>query len=428
MANVVIRRSKHLDGEVIAPPSKAHTHRMLTASLLAKGTSRISNALVSDDTNTTLRAVEAFGAEIELRGNCWTVRGVGTPRVPENPVDCEGSGTTLRFMIPTAALAPGRSVFVSGASLGKRPIAALLQSLKQLGAESTLQTREGSVSIEVHGGGIRGGKTSIVGDVSSQFVSGLLFACPKAKNDTVITLSTPLESRSYVQLTIEILRKHGVKVSTSSALREFRTSSDQDYCPCDHDVPGDFSSAAFLLAAAAVTCSKVKIENLDPCTSQGDAVILDILKKMGSRVSTSDEYVEVDGGQLAAVNIDAKDIPDLVPVVTVLTCYAKGNSRIRSVKRLKWKESDRLNSLRSELGKMGGKIMINGDDLIINGPMSMHGATIFPHNDHRVAMACAVAALGADGDTDIQDSECVRKSYPGFFDDLRCLGADVVGR
>jgi len=283
--------------------------------------------------------------------------------------------------------------------------------------------------VGIHGGGIRGGKTSIRGDISSQFISGLLFACPRAKLDTEVDVTTPLESRSYVQMTIEVLSKHGIAVSASSGFTQLKVPSNQTYKPCDHEVPGDFSSASFLLAAAAVMPSKVKVKNLDRHSIQGDRAILDIMAEMGSKVRAGDEYVEVQGGQqLNAIEVDARDIPDLVPVCAVLACYSKGTSRIYNAKRLRYKESDRLASLHLELKKMGAEITMKEDELIIRGPCTIHGATIDPHNDHRIAMACAVAALGAGGETKIQNSECVSKSYPSFFDDLRLLGANIVGK
>lgn len=429
MVDVVIGKSGHLEGEVWAPPSKAYTHRMLIAALLSNGTSKISNPLVSDDTKATLRAIKAFGAEAELQEKCWTISGVDSLRTPKNPIDCGESGATLRFMIPVAALAPESSILTFGSSLERRPIAPLLQSLKQLGTESNLQLKEESSLVRIHGGGIRGGKTSIRGDVSSQFISGLLFACPRAKLDTEVDVTTPLESRSYVQMTIEILGKHGIRVSASDDFTLLKIPSNQMYKPCDHEVPGDFSSAAFLLAAAAITFSRVKLKNLDRHSIQGDRAILDMLAEMGSKVRVSDEYVEVQGGkQLNAIDVDARDIPDLVPVCAALACYSKGTSKIYNAKRLRYKESDRLASLHLELKKMGAEITMKEDRLIIRGPCTMHGATIDPHNDHRIAMACAVAALGARGETKIQNSEYVSKSYPRFFDDLRSLGANIVGR
>jgi len=429
LVDVIVGKSERLEGEVWAPPSKAYTHRMLIAALLSNGTSKIANPLVSDDTKATLRAAKAFGAKAELQKKYWTIRGVDSLRTPKNPIDCGESGATLRFMIPVAALAPESSIFTFGSSLERRPVAPLLQSLKQLGTESSLQVKEESSIVRIHGGGIRGGKTSIRGDISSQFISGLLFACPRATRDTEVDVTTPLESKSYVQMTIEVLSKHGIRVSASNDFTQLKVPSNQTYKPCDHEVPGDFSSASFLLAAAAITSSKVKVKNLDHHSIQGDKAILDIMAEMGSKVRAGDEYVEVqEGQQLNAIDVDAKDIPDLVPVCAVLACYLKGTSRIYNAKRLRYKESDRLASLHLELKKMGAEITMKEDELIIRGPCTTHGATIDPHNDHRIAMACAVAALGAMGETKIQNSECVSKSYPRFFDDLRSLGANIVGK
>jgi len=427
LADVLVNRSKRFGGEVYAPPSKAYTHRMMIVALLSRGVSKILNPLSSDDTQATQEAIKAFGAEMELREVCWTIKGKLPLETPRKPIDCGESGATLRFMIPVAALAPGPSTFTLGLSLSRRPLEPLLQSLKQLGAESSLQQGEKGMIVRVHGGGIRGGKASIKGDISSQFISGLLFACPRAEENTEITVTTPLESRSYVEMTLEVLEKHVVKVSASNDLRQLRVSANQNYNPCGHKVPGDFSSAAFLLAAAAITSSKVKVKNLDHRTKQGDKAILSILEETGSKVRVEDEYVEVEGAQPNAVDVDSKDIPDLVPVCAALACYSKGTFKLHNARRLRYKESDRLSSLYSELKKMGADIKTAGDSLIIKGPCALHGATINPHNDHRIAMACAVAGLGASGETRIQNFECVRKSYPNFFDDLRSLGADVIG-
>jgi 3-phosphoshikimate 1-carboxyvinyltransferase len=424
--DVLVENTDHLEGVVSAPPSKAYTHRMLIAASLSNGTSKIFNPLVSDDTQATLEAVKAFGAETEIHENHWTIHGQETLKTPSRPIDCRESGSTLRFMIPVAALASGPSTFVFGASFEKRPVAPLLRSLNELGVESTTQQKNGSF-VEVRGGGIRGGTTSIRGDISSQFISGLLFACPKAKEDTELVVTTPLESKGYVEMTIEVLVDHGLEGAVNQDLSRLWIPSNQSYSPCDHTVPGDFSSSAFLLAAAAVTSSKVTVKNLTYQTVQGDKAILDILEEMGASVKVGDDSVEVDGGHLAGVDIDAKDIPDLVPVCAVLACYAEGSSEIYDAQRLRYKESDRLDSICTELKKMGADIVVNDDGLTINGARALHGANIDPHNDHRIAMACAVAALGAVGETNIRNVECINKSYPQFFSDLRVLGANVVG-
>jgi len=423
--DVTVENTDHLERVVSAPPSKAYTHRMLIAASLSNGTSKIFNPLVSDDTQATLEAVKALGAQTELHENYWTIHGQETLKTPDHPIDCRESGSTLRFMIPVAALAAGPSTFLFGASFERRPVVPLLESLKELGVESSIQ-RNGS-SVMVRGGGIIGGKTSIRGDISSQFISGLLFACPKAKEDTEIAVTTKLESKGYVEMTLEVLVKHGLKGTINHDLSRLWIPSNQNYIPFNHTVPGDFSSAAFLLAAATVTSSHVTVNSLDYQTAQGDRAIVSILQDMGASVKIGDDSVTVEGGQLVGVDIDAKDIPDLVPVCAVLACYAKGRSEIYNAKRLRYKESDRLNSICTELKKMGADIVVNEDGLTINGSSTLQGATIDPHNDHRIAMSCAVAALGAVGKTKIQNVECINKSYPQFFNDLRMLGANVVG-
>jgi 3-phosphoshikimate 1-carboxyvinyltransferase len=423
--DVVVESTNHLEGAVSAPPSKAYTHRMIIAALLSNGTSKIVNPLGSDDTQATLDAIKALGAKVELNENCWTIHGQEQLKTPSNPIDCRESGSTLRFMIPVAALAPKSTTFLFGASFEKRPVAPLLNSLKELGVESEIQQTGGS-AVKVQGGGIRGGRTSIRGDISSQFISGLLFACPNAQGDTQISLTTPLESSGYVGMTLEVLIDHGIEGAVGPELSKLWIPSNQTYKPCDHVVPGDFSSAAFLLAAAAVTDSKVTVNNLDYQTAQGDRAIVQILQEMGASIEVGTNYVTVKGGQLGAVDIDAKDIPDLVPICAVLACYAGDTSEIFNAKRLRYKESDRLESICSELKKMGADIEVQNDGLTITAS-KLHGATIDPHNDHRIAMACAVAALGAKGKTVVQNVECINKSYPHFFGDLRVIGANAVG-
>ena len=429
MTEVTISKTKKLKGEVCAPASKAYTQRMLIAAALSEGTSEIVAPLVSDDTHATLRAAIAIGAKVSVKEGSWRVDGSAAPIAIKEPIDCGESGATLRFMIPVAALAAEPSEFVLGDSLKKRPIKPLLESLKQLGAGAQIKRHDEKTSIVVRGGGITGGNASIRGDVSSQFISGLLFACPKAQMDTNITLTTPLESKGYVQMTQNVLAEHHVEVSVYEDFRRLFVLAKQEYQPFNHIVPGDFSSGAFLLAAAAVTCSKVRIKNLDPRTLQGDRAILGILEQMGSNVKVCNGEVAVvgTGDLLDPLEVDARDIPDLVPVCASLACYARGTSIIHDAQRLRYKESDRLLSLHMELRKMGAEISMDTSSLTIKGPCALRGSMVDPHRDHRIAMACAIAALGADGKTIIQDAGCVRKSYPRFFHDLRILGADVSG-
>ena len=425
MIEVVIEPTERLKGEVSAPPSKAYTHRMLIAALLSNGFSKVENYLISDDTLATLHAIEAFGAEVKSHGNILEIKGAKQLKAPVKPVNCRDSGATLRFMIPVAALASGNTTFVMGRSLSRRPLMPLLQSLKQLGVKT--KYRVGEPYVEIQGGGIEGGHTSLRGDISSQFISGLLFACPKAREHTEIILTTPVESRGYVQITQKILNKHKVEIFISEDFRRIEVPCNQNYHPCNHVVPGDFSSAAYLFAAAAVTSSEIRVRNLDYNTEQGDKAILDVLKQAGLDVKIGEGVVEVSGTPSNPINLDARDVPDLVPACVVIACYAKGVSKIFNAKRLRYKESDRLTAICVELKKMGAEISVDGDTLTIQGPCKMHGAIVNAHNDHRIVMACAASALGARGKTRILNAECVGKSYPTFFRDLKLLGGNVIG-
>ena len=371
-----------------------------------------------------------MGAKVDQGEGCWMVKGASPLKGARKPIDCGESGATLRFMIPVAALADEPSSFLLGPSLEQRPVEPLLQSLKHLGVETVSDEVGGRSFIKVQGGGIAGGKTIIPGDISSQFISGLMFACPLARDDTEIALTTPLESEVYIHMTREVLSNHGVEVAFSESPEQIHIPSGQTYTPCNHIITGDFSSAAFLLAAAAITLSDVVVKNLDYSNVQGDKAIVEILRKMGvhGKVCRNEISIEGSGGNLNAIDFDSMHTPDLVPVCAALACYANGTSKIRGVHRLRLKESDRLLSLHLELGKMGADISVDEHSLLVKGPCKLHGEKIDPHNDHRIAMACAVAALGAEGETVIYDAECVKKSYPGFFNDLSSLGVDVIGR
>jgi 3-phosphoshikimate 1-carboxyvinyltransferase len=429
MVDVIVKKSENLSGEVCAPPSKSYTQRMLIAAALSNGTGKVSNPLLSDDTEATLRAITALGAETSFEENCWVTKGAAPIQSAKLPIDCGESGATLRFMIPVVALADDASTLLFRGSLDRRPIQPLIKSLDDLGAKVHLEKLVDKEAVVVEGGGILGGQTSIRGDVSSQFLSGLMFACPMAKVDTEIVLKTPLESVDYAKMTWDVLSKHGVRIDVYGNFERIVIPANQTFKPVDSRVPGDFSSAAFLLAAAAVTNSKVQIDDLDYESIQGDKAILGILKQMGVAGKVCDRSVEIDGvgSPLEPMTIDAKNIPDLVPVCAALACFAKGTSKITAAQRLRLKESDRLQSLNSEFAKMGAQIEADSSSLTVKGASALHGALIDSHNDHRIAMACAVVALRAEGQTIIQNAQCVRKSYPQFFLHLKQLGAEIVG-
>jgi len=413
---------------VEAPSSKAYTHRAVIAASLSDGESRIEKPLVCDDTEATVNAVQAYGAKVEEKAPEWIVRGTSSLKMTKDVIDCGESAATMRFVTPITAHRSGITELTGGKSLRKRPMEPLLVALRQLGVICYSLDGSGRPPLVVHGGGIRGGIASIPGDISSQFISGLLFASPLANGDVEIRLSSRLESRSYVEMTLEVLKDHRVTVRWSPEMRDFFIPHDQCPAPFSRIIPGDYSSAAFLLAAAAATSSKVTVANLEKRSLQGDRAIVEILVKMGADLNVRDECVEIRGnGSLEAVQVDARDIPDLAPVCAVLGCCANGRTVIRNVERLRMKESDRIESLVTELNRMGAKVTNVGDEILVEGPCRLRGATIDSHGDHRIAMACAVAALGADGETEINNAGCVSKSYPKFFKDLRSLGGKIIG-
>jgi 3-phosphoshikimate 1-carboxyvinyltransferase len=332
-------------------------------------------------------------------------------------------------MIPVAALTPDPSTLVFGGSLERRPVEPLVKSLNDLGVSVHIRKLGNKDAVFVEGGGILGGDTTIPGDVSSQFISGLMFACPMAKVDTDISITSPLESADYVKMTWDVLAKHGIRIEVHDNFKLIHIPANQIYKPIDSKVPGDFSSAAFIFAASAITNSTVQISNLEYDSPQGDKAILSILKQMGVVGKVCENSVEITGtgNPLEPINVDAKNIPDLVPVCTALACFAKGTSKITGAQRLKLKESDRLKSLYLEFRKMGARIKVDSGSITVEAPCALHGAVINPHNDHRIAMACAVAALSAKNQTTIQNAQCVRKSYPLFFTHLKQIGAEIVG-
>ncbi len=430
MTDLIIRETRKLKGTVEAPPSKAYTHRAIIAASLSEGCSEIWNPLICDDTIATIEACRLLGAEIENIKEKLQIHGRSKPATPSDIINCRDSGSTMRFITPICALADGISILTGGESLRRRPMEPLLEALRQLGVRCYSTKMDGYPPIVVFGGGIKGGRASIKGDVSSQFISGLLFATPLAQNETEIILSTPLESKPYVMMTLETLREYGIKVDLRDDYRRFLVPCKQRYIPSDHHIEGDYSSAAFLLAAAVVTDSHVSVGNLMERTSQGDRIIIEVLREMNVQVATGGDYVEVQGvgDGLKALDIDLRDHPDLVPVCAVMACSAEGRTLIRGVRRLHFKESDRIDALSTELMKMGAEVKAYDDHLEVYGGRKLHGTELDSHGDHRIAMACAVAALRAEGSTVIHGIECINKSYPNFVRDIRSLGGDVSER
>ncbi|MEM4389985.1 MAG: 3-phosphoshikimate 1-carboxyvinyltransferase [Candidatus Micrarchaeia archaeon] len=414
-------------GSVRVPPSKAVSHRALICAALARGKSLIRNFLESEDTKATAEALALLGAKMRKAGtHAIEVRGAALPlSAPSFPINCRLSGSTIRFLIPLAALADGQVVLTGEGSLLRRPMGELARALHQLGV--SCETVGGYPPVTVRGfGSIPGGKCALRGDVSSQFVSGLLFAAPLAASPVTIHLTTPLESKPYVELTLAMMRKFGIRVKASANLRSFHVSP-QRYRPARIVVEGDWSNAAFLLSAGILAGGRagVRVVGLERKTTQGDSAIYAILRQMGGDVRWKGKALVARKSSLRAASINAADIPDLVPILSVLACFAKGTTRITRAARLRLKESDRLAAMAAELSKMGASIREMQDGLVISGPCRLRGAVVETYNDHRIAMSLAVAALCAEGMTTVRGAECVAKSYPGFWRDLKSLSASI---
>jgi len=416
--NVKISSSK-IKGRVDAPPSKSYTHRALIMASLSKS-SRVFKPLISDDTCATFRACESIGASITKVGDEFIVDGVGgKPEVPENVIDCANSGTTLRFMVAVCSLIDGISILTGDSSLRKRPNAPLVDALNELGAHVESSKENGAAPIVVKGV-LRGGRSNIISPISSQFISALLIACPLCQNDTTLNVHN-IRSRPYVEMSLELLKNARINVITD--FREFMIPGAQEYSDMDFYVPGDFSSASFHLAAAAITNSKLTVHSLTK-SRQGDERIVDILKEMGARIEWNDDEVTIDGAELKGIKIDASDVPDLVPILAVLGTFAKGKTEICNVSHLRYKETDRLLAMTTELSKMGVDIKGTGESLIIKGTKPV-GTRLHGYGDHRIVMALTVAGLASEGETQIDTAESANVSYPDFFDDLFALGANI---
>ncbi len=418
---VVIRESE-VAGRVSAPPSKSITHRALVCSSLAPGKSLVRSPLRSDDTEATLRVLQELGTGCSDGPDLWEVRG-GSLRAPGSDLYCGESGTTFRFVTALCSLVDGECNLTGGPSLSKRPVEPLLEALRQLGVEC--ESTGGYPPVKVNGTGrIGGGDVEIRGDVSSQFVSALLFVAPFGDDSIRIKTTTPLESKPYVKMTMDAQRMFGVAVQASENMREYHVEG-QSYRPADVTVEGDWSSAAYLLAAGALS-GEVSVDNLNPDSSQADRTILDILRAMGAQVKVRKNSCYVGRSELEAIEADLSDSPDLFPVTASLCAAASGRSVLKGLGRLRFKESDRVAAMTEGLREMGIKTKRGDDSLLIEGG-SPRGGMIDPHQDHRIAMALSVLGMVAKGETTVLDADCVSKSYPMFWDDMARIGAEIGG-
>ena len=401
---------------MIAPSSKSYTIRGLMCAALAKGESEIIRPLGSDDTEAAMDVLSKVGVRTFQDKDSWRVTG-GEFREPNTDLFCRESAATLRFMIAIASLVPGQCRLTSAPSLSGRPMAPLIQALKQLGVEC-YQENGDSVVVK---GGLKGGTAELAGNISSQFVSALLLISAFAEKGTRIRLTTPLESQPFVLMTLECLKQFGIKVNPSPDLREFETAR-QTYKPTKYVVEGDWSSASYLLALGAL-CGEVTVDNLNPASLQGDKIIIDFLKDMGASATMEKNSITVRKSGLKAISANLSDCIDLLPTVAVLAAVADGTSEFTGIERARLKESNRVAAVGEGLEKMGIQVIEERNKLSITGSPPKTAA-IDSQGDHRIAMAFSLLGLVASSIT-IKDAECVSKTYPEFWDVLQSIGGEV---
>ena len=421
MLVTITRSPRKISGTITAPPSKSMAHRAVLCAALAEGRSHITNLEFSKDISATLGAAGQLCAEVRTGPADAVVEGLGHFRPLSAPVDCCESGSTLRFLIPIASLTGQAVTFTGRGRLMERP-----QSVYEtLYREQNLRFEQSSAGLTVEGA-LTPGDYTLAGNVSSQFISGLLFALPLLDGDSTLHLLPPVESRSYIDMTRSVQAAFGVSSRWMDETTLFLPGN-QHYHACDYTVEGDYSQAAFPAVLGAV-CGGVTITGLRPETLQGDAVILDILRRCGAKFTRTAEGLRFEKAPLHGVDIDLADCPDLGPVLMVLGLLCDGTTVIRNAERLRLKESDRIAAMEAELRACGGVLESAGGTITVQGCADhLHApeAPLHGHNDHRVVMSLAVLALCTGLPLTVDDAEAIQKSWPHFFTAIRPLGAEV---
>lgn len=422
MAEITLLPGK-LSGTVTAPPSKSLAHRMIICAGLADGESRVSPIQASEDILATLDGMRALGADCRLEGDTAIIRGVGKAR-KDAPVaiHCRESGSTLRFLAPLSMTLGVGAHFTGAPGLALRPLTPYQTICAQIGAEYSHAALP-ELSAKIHGR-LPAGKYAVPGNISSQFITGLLLALSAADGDSEIVLTTPLASTAYVDLTLDAMASFGVEVEITET--GYFIPGGQKYTARDITVEGDYSQAANWLCAAALG-NDIAVAGLNPESFQGDRAILSVLKAMGAEITTENHKIRVLADELHAVDVDVSDIPDIAPLIALTCAFAEGTSRIFNAARLRIKECDRLAATVQAINAMGGHAEETPDAMIIHGTGHLTGGNICAcRNDHRMAMLHAVASTRCEGPLVLDNRECVRKSYPLFWNDFTALGGRIA--
>ena len=403
------------NGTVNVPPSKSDVHRAIICAAMANGVSRISPVALSNDIKATIGCIKALGADAVLENNVLTVDGTNMYKNKTALLDCGESGSTLRFFIPIAAVGNINATFVGKGKLPQRPIGIFTEALPKAG---TVCKTEGGLPLEIKGQ-LKSGIFEIPGNVSSQFITGLLLALPILESDSEIVLTSPLESVGYIAMTIRTMKQFGVNIQATE--KGWHIKGGQSYKTCDYTTDGDWSQAAFFMVLGAVS-GKVTVKGVAKDSTQGDKKCTEILARFGAKVTQLDNEVTVEKGKLKAITIDASQIPDLVPVLSVCAAFAEGTTKIINAERLRIKECDRLKATAELLNNLGGKVKELSDGLEITGVSSLKGGNVNGYNDHRIVMSAAVCAARSDEDITATFAMSINKSYPDFYIDYNSIG------
>ncbi|CUU50578.1 3-phosphoshikimate 1-carboxyvinyltransferase [Clostridium beijerinckii] len=428
MGNLKIYPGK-LSGEVKIPPSKSMAHRAVICAALGDGVSKVTNIDYSDDIIATIEAMIALGAKITKKEDYLEVYGVNSPENIEansvkeqRTIDCNESGSTLRFLVPIAALFDGVNRFVGRGNLGKRPLDTYYKIFNEQGIKYSY--KDGILDLKTEGK-LKAGEFKMEGNISSQFITGLLFTLPLLDGDSKIVITTEMESKGYIDLTLRAIKDFGVEIINNN-YEEFIIKGNQIYKSIDYRVEGDYSQAAFFFCADALS-SNIVLNDLKLDSLQGDKEVIDILQRMGLKLNNKDNGLIGSASLgLKSTIIDGSQCPDIIPVVSLVAALSEGTTEIINAGRLRIKECDRLAAVTSELNKLGAKIIEKEEGLIIEGVKELKGnVEVWSHKDHRIAMTMAIASTMCKEPIILKDYECVSKSYPQFWDDFKNLGGVV---
>jgi len=407
---------------VTPPGSKSLTNRALVCAALAQGTSQLTGVLDSEDTRVMVESLARLGIELAADWPAGTIDVVGCGgRIPAKGAELfvANSGTTMRFLTAMAALGQGTFRLDGTPRMRQRPIRDLLDALAVLGVDAQSEPGNGCPPVVIQANGLAGGTAAIRGDVSSQFLSGLLMAAPCARGPLELKIDGELVSVPYVQMTLRVMRAFGSSVDASAtALRGGLATSPAPYRGCHYAIEPDASAASYFWAAAAITGGRVTVNGLSRASLQGDVRFVECLKQMGCGVEHGSDSVSVSGAALSGIDVDMNDISDTVQTLAAVALFAKGPTTVRGVGHIRHKETDRIGALATELRKFGAKVLERPDGLRIESPKELLGATIDTYDDHRMAMSLALVGLKVPGVV-INDPGCTAKTYPGFFDDLK---------